>query len=313
MVKRSKKYWEERAAALMSAAQEDADAAAERIIEKYENAIEDVNAEIQQIVKNFESYTGLDSEEAKKAITAAQTDEDIERLYALYEAAEDGTAAKDEIALRINARAYGARINTQELIKDTIYTAIKSVSIESKAIQAELYAKVYKSAYYTSIYEAAKGANMGISFSVIPQRAVEAALNEKWAGKNYSERIWGRSDDFVTAVEETVTNGLITGKSMDKRAQMLADRLGAEVDYNVKRLVRTETAHFTNQGQLKAYEAAGFEEYRYLAALSSATCEVCADLDGKIFKVYDAREGENYPPIHPNCRCTTVIADFTSG
>lgn len=35
-------------------------------------------------------------------------------------------------------------------------------------------------------------------------------------------------------------------------------------------------------------------------------CEVCRDLDGKHFKVKDMMPGENAPPMHPNCRCSTA-------
>lgn len=43
-----------------------------------------------------------------------------------------------------------------------------------------------------------------------------------------------------------------------------------------------------------------------MATLESHTCEVCARLDGKIFKMSKKKEGINYPLIHPHCRCTTV-------
>ena len=75
------------------------------------------------------------------------------------------------------------------------------------------------------------------------------------------------------------------------------------------RIVRTETAHFLSEGQREAYEAAGIEKYRYLAALSERTCEICASLDNKVFPLDEATEGVNYPTMHPNCRCVTITAD----
>ena len=47
-----------------------------------------------------------------------------------------------------------------------------------------------------------------------------------------------------------------------------------------------------------------------MATLEKRTCEVCGALDGKHFFVNDAKIGINYPPIHPNCRCTTIEFDF---
>lgn len=43
-------------------------------------------------------------------------------------------------------------------------------------------------------------------------------------------------------------------------------------------------------------------------ATHSRTCEECGALDGKIFPVTEAKVGVNYPPLHPNDRCTTVTA-----
>lgn len=46
-----------------------------------------------------------------------------------------------------------------------------------------------------------------------------------------------------------------------------------------------------------------------MAAVNERTCDTCGALDGRRFKVDDAEPGVNYPPIHPNCRCTTVEYD----
>ena len=46
-----------------------------------------------------------------------------------------------------------------------------------------------------------------------------------------------------------------------------------------------------------------------MAAVNERTCDTCGGLDGRRFKVSDAEPGVNYPPIHLNCRCTTVEYD----
>ena len=46
-----------------------------------------------------------------------------------------------------------------------------------------------------------------------------------------------------------------------------------------------------------------------MASLNERTCEICGELDGKVFFVKDAKPGANYPPLHPNCRCTTIEYD----
>ena len=36
----------------------------------------------------------------------------------------------------------------------------------------------------------------------------------------------------------------------------------------------------------------------------------CKCLNGEVFKTENAMEGENYPPMHPHCRSTTVPYEY---
>ena len=75
------------------------------------------------------------------------------------------------------------------------------------------------------------------------------------------------------------------------------------------RPIRIETNHLHNRGSLDAYRAAGIKEYEFMATLDARTCAQCAALDGKHFPVDDAQPGNNFPPLHPNDRCTTIEYD----
>ena len=55
---------------------------------------------------------------------------------------------------------------------------------------------------------------------------------------------------------------------------------------------------------------AGVIKYQFLAVLDSRTSHTCSDLNGEVFKTEDATEGENYPPMHPHCRSTTVPYEY---
>ncbi|MCH3972104.1 MAG: polymorphic toxin type 50 domain-containing protein [Oscillospiraceae bacterium] len=74
--------------------------------------------------------------------------------------------------------------------------------------------------------------------------------------------------------------------------------------YAAARLIRTEINRMHNNAALESYKAMGLKEYKYLATLDCRTCAVCGALDGKVFKVSDAKTGVNFPPIHSNDRCT---------
>ncbi len=62
----------------------------------------------------------------------------------------------------------------------------------------------------------------------------------------------------------------------------------------------------TGRSNIDCYERDSVEKYQILSALDSKTCDICGELDGKIFPVKNAVIGVNFPPFHSGCRCTTV-------
>lgn len=51
----------------------------------------------------------------------------------------------------------------------------------------------------------------------------------------------------------------------------------------------------------------GYKKYRI--KINGDTCETCKELDEKVFSISEAKSGENFPLIHPNCDCTVEILD----
>lgn len=120
--------------------------------------------------------------------------------------------------------------------------------------------------------------------------------------------LWQNKQALLFNTREVLTQGLIQGKSVNVMSSALAAKMGQSYK-NAERLVRTETAHIHAESDRAAYKEAGVEQYEFMATLEVRTCDVCGSLDGKHFKVSEAKVGVNYPPIHPNCRCTTVEYD----
>ena len=71
-------------------------------------------------------------------------------------------------------------------------------------------------------------------------------------------------------------------------------------------LARTETNYIHNQARLKLYEQLGIDEYLYIATLDLRTSDTCRALDGSTWKLSQSKIGVNYPPMHPQCRSTTI-------
>ncbi len=310
---RSAKYWTERASELEAEVQSDAAAVQKRIIDTYKRAIRNIQDDIEDVFSSFLKLEELDPAEGRALISAAQAKEQYEELKALLDEVTD-EAERRSIRRRINAQAYGARMSRLEALKERVYNELTAAAAAAEKEGTEFFGTVYQKSYYSTIYNTAKGLDAGVDFAVLNKRAINAAAAEKWSGLNYSDRVWKNNKQFVSAVQRVITDGIAAGHSPYRMAEQLGSYARAEdgksIQYVTERLTRTEAAHFLTAGQLEAYKDIGAKEYRYMAALSERTCEVCGSLDGSVFRTSDAVPGKNYPPIHPRCRCTTIIGDF---
>lgn len=308
---KSKAYWVKRAVEVETYLQSQADSVKDGVIKAYERAIKNVNNDIEKTFKAYIS-TDIPEKEARRLMSIADSDKQYEELLELYDETDDKTVKK-EILNRINAQAYGARISRLEGLKRNVYIYFRHVANEAIKEQKKLYDSAVKTAYYTNIFDTAQGLNCGIDFPLVPQKAVNKVLSEPWHGHNYSERVWIHNDRFIQAVGQTIEDGIISGHSVsrmtDKLIDYVKDTAPGGIRTSAETLVRSETAHFMNQGQRMAYEEIGIKQYRFVAALSELTCDRCGSLDGSVFDTDKAVEGENFPPIHPRCRCVTIMAD----
>lgn len=307
---RSAAYWERAALLREIAVQTGATYTAEEVLRLYDGALDDIQGEIRKIKYNFGKRYGIDEVTAEYHISRAMEEDNLRSLIKLLEDAPNEQARRDILEYihrdGLSVRAYSARIERYEQLKSVIYTKIKNMAVKETSLVGALLKRAYKESYYGMIDDTAKGLNAGIGFAVLNDRAIDEAVNAKWHGKRFSERIWGNTDDLAKEAQELISKAIISGESYAKTAQKLADRFGVD-KFHAVTLVRTETSHIHAVADKKAYEDLGITEYKYLATLDDRTCETCGALDGKVFKLSEAREGVNYPSMHPRCRCTTTM------
>jgi len=166
---------------------------------------------------------------------------------------------------------------------------------------------IYKDSYYRSVFELQKGTGVGTSFAQLDDRQVDKVLAKPWApdGSNFSARIWKDRDKLINELQTILTQDLIRGEPAEKVISDFAERMGVS-RHAAERLIRTEASYFSGQSRLDAYREMGVEQYKFVATLDRRTSEICQDMDGKVFKLSEAKAGVNYPPLHVYCRSTTI-------
>ena len=303
-------YWEQAALQREIAVQEGSTYTVEEILKLYDEALEDIEREIKTIKRNFQKRFGIDDDTAEYFLTEAQKEENLRSLiYALeYAPTERERRAILDYIQRdgLSVRAYAARTERYVAVEGAIYARIKRLAADETEHLTDRLNTAYKEGYYGMLDDTAKGLDVGLNFSLLNDRAIEEAVGAKWHGKRFSERVWTNTDRLARTAQAVVVKSLMTGASEAKVARELAEEFEVE-KYRATTLVRTETTHIHTKADQKAYEDLGIAEYKYLATLDYRTCHVCGALDGMVFKVSEIREGENYPSMHPRCRCTTTM------
>lgn len=166
-------------------------------------------------------------------------------------------------------------------------------------------AKNSLTAYYYTVNEIEAGLGVGLKYGAMNAKQVRELITTNWSGKEFSERIWDDRTKLATDLKRVMVDGFTKRKRNEGMAKDIAERF--DVSYSsAERLVRTESARIVEAATQDAYKEIGVEQYEYSAILDERTSEICEELDGKIFNTADEVQGVNAPPMHPNCRSTTL-------
>ena len=288
-------YWREREARQREAYIRTEDAELAEINRIYNEMYRWAEREISAFYGRYADAEGIDITEAKKRVSQLDIKE-YEELAKQY--------VKDkDFSDRANAemRLYNAtmRINRLELLKAQIglklVDGINDIDKHWEKIATE-----------RATQEIIR--QSGILGKTLTDtetaRTAQQIVNADFYNANFSERIWMHMDNLRSEISIELQKGFIAGIGSRQMASNLRKKFDVSVR-DANRLARTELRRIQTDVAKDNYERNGITEYEYMA-VNPRACSICRDLDGKIFKVTEMKAGENAPPIHPNCHCTTA-------
>lgn len=308
-------YWEKRSTELELITQKKTDETVKDINRIYSEAVNSVNGRVKAVFDRYNQNNGLTETQAKQLLNTRQTAEYRKLLLDKLEKAKDKAARQAIIAI-LDAPAYAYRISMLEALANEIYAEAVMLGVyENKALTQRL-VDIYEQSYYRRTFDIQQYTGEYYNFERLASGRVRTAISEPWNGKNYSERVWNNTEETAQKLKDIVVKGIMTGQSYRTMEQALTATLGIDSDsgarFKASRLIRTEVNYISGKATTKAYEQAEIEEYVFLATLDKKTChdcgnekrKSCAELDGKRFKVSEAKVGVNKHPMHPFCRCS---------
>lgn len=288
---KSSSYWDKRAIKRLNEAEKTSDAYIKRIKKIYEQAYKDIEGEIARIYKNYSKDTGVDVEKLKELLTRSETKKTWEQM-------------KRQGLDKYIKNNYKSRISRLEQMQAQIYAKAKQIYPKEELEQTMCYKGIINNSYYKAVYDTKIGTGYDFSFNKIDNNLINSILNENWSGVNYSQRIWGNTDILAESLSQVLGGALLSGQSIEKTTKQIKDRFNVS-KYYAERLVRTETNHFNNEADARAYEDMGIDKYVFVATLDNRTSEICQSHDNKVYDYKDKEVSVNFPPLHPNCRSKT--------
>lgn len=303
MPDRQAEYWQKRAEDVNQRIFETVDEYVQKLRKIYDEALRRMEAAVGVYAARYAQKTGLDIEEARRLLTDREMEAFRMTIEEFIQKAQD--VLDPSARQRLDYWYYRSRVRRLEALLAQLQMWIDYASGRTEEMATDAAREVIETKYNDALYEASIRMGFLVSDAVLSRDYIEKILNTRFLGVHYSERIWANRDKLAQELERELTQSFILGESTAQTSARLAAKMDTAYK-NAARLVRTESSFFAHQAQLDAYEANGVERYQYVATLDDRTSEMCRRMDGKVFKLSDAKEGVNYPPLHPNCRSTTI-------
>ena len=300
------KYWEQRFTQLEAAQNRMGAAAAAEIQKEYDKAQRDISDKIKLWYQRFADNNGITMAEAKQWLKGKDLEEFKWDVWEYIRRGEENAVDQSWAKELENASARW-HISRYEALKIRMRESLEELTQKYQMSMDDAMSEVYRSGYYHTAFEVAKGIGVGYDIAAIDQSALEKVLSKPWAvdSVNFSERIWSNKQKLIDVAYRELTQGIMLGRDPQKTIDAIAKQMNASKS-QVGRLVMTEEAYFASASRKDCFNDLGVEKYVIVATLDNRTSEICQEMDGKVFKMSDYQPGTTAPPFHVNCRSTTA-------
>lgn len=294
--------WIENAKEQIMADTKESDKVTRELLQLYDEAAYKIEQSIHALYGKFATDNGLSMMEATALLSGSDYTKWRNSLSGYLDMIKQNPDSKTLIEL--NTLAMKSRITRQEALLGDVYKNLAVLAGDCSTKLDSLLGDVIKVNYNKSAYLLQKGLQVAFPVPHINERAIRHILNYPWHTKKFSKAVWDNIDRITTVAKHEIAAGIMTGSSCQRITKNVAELMGKGKDV-AERLVRTERQYFAYQAKLKAWEESGIEHYRFIGAEETSKCH-CGELNGAVHKLEEAVVGVNYPPIHPNCRCSAV-------
>lgn len=297
-------YWEERMIRTFLDGEKEVLEVAKELQTQYSEAIKEIEKHILLFYGKYQLASGLDMKTIRKQLDKNELKSFHNTLNEIIEYAKEHKMDKD-FRVRMKLLNIKTRVSRLEELKTNIEFEVQKLAVKEESILRETMAGIYETTYLKNIYNYDLFTGLTTNFSMPNFKAVEKLLSTPINIKNYAVGLYKNKNNLVNLLNNYIPQGLILGYNPKKVAGIASKALGTNYNSTV-RLVRTEYNYVMNQATTDSYKVCNIDRYQILAALDERTCTECSEMNLEIYDLATSEVGLNYPPFHPNCRCTTI-------
>ena len=277
---------------------------AKEIAKRHRIAMDEIQDEINRFYAEYATTEGITMAEAQKRVAKI----DIQRYRNKAKKYVKG-AHSDNEALRYLAftdkanqemRLYNVtmKINRLQMLK-------MNIDIELIAMGNDVEAFLYRS-FNRHVYAEYERLSAILGMTVNPKspKAVEKIVNASFKTATWSERLWTNQNALRKELDTLIHRSILQGRNPKEMARELRKSFDVSVS-DSERLLITEIARIQADVSEDSAKQVGITEYKYLAEPDA--CDICAELNDKVFKYEDKQIGVNHYPMHSRCRCSTSM------
>ena len=298
-------YWARRFKQMEDALEDQSYEYVKNLEKQFDAAIRELEAQMRVWYQRFAENNSITYAEAQKIL---KSEELAEFKWTVQEYIKKGkeNAISGEWMKELenaSARVHISRLDSLKYQLRQQAEVLAQAKIKATADAAGL---AYTESYYHSAFEIQRGFGVGWSMQGISENALKKVLARPWAadGQDFTARCWKDKARLVQTVNQELTRMIATGAAPDKAIATIAKQFKTSKN-NAGRVVMTESAVFAGMAQKDCFDELGVEEFKVIETLDVSTCEVCGEMDGKIFSMREHAVGATAPPFHPWCRgCT---------
>ncbi|WNY26203.1 minor capsid protein [Methanolapillus millepedarum] len=302
----SEEYWTRRFENLEKAQQKKGAQYYRRLETEYQKADRALQAEISDWYARFAKNNNMTIQEARKLLNAGELAEFKWTVDDYIKYGQENALDQKWMKELENASAK-VHISRLEALQLSMQQEVEKLYKSELDGMTRLLGDEYVDGKYQNAWIVQTGTGVGSPFPKVKKSEVEKVLSRPWTadGKTFSDRVWADQNKLVNELQSEMSQMIQRGAAPDEAIKNISERMNVSKS-SAGRLVMTESAYFSSESQKETFKELGVQEYEFIATLDEKTCKRCGPLDKKVAPMSFFKAGGTAPPVHPNCRCTTI-------